>query len=65
MAFGCNWNFIDMKSGGNINQLLKGGNLLLTYFLMKRQFLLLILSGSVTIFDLKKRGAVWELRSLK
>ena len=54
-----------MKSGG-INQLLKmGGNLLMTYLLMERQFSILVLSGSFAIFNLKKRGAVWALRSLK
>ena len=42
-----------------------GGNLLLTYLLMKRQFSILISSGSFTIFDLKKRGADWALHSLK
>ena len=49
-----------------MNQLLKmAGNLLLTYLLMKKQFSILILSGSFTVFDLKKRGAVWALPSLK
>ena len=44
----------------NINQLSKiGNNILMTYFLMKSfQFSVLILSGSFTIFDLKKRGGV-------
>ena len=38
------------------------GNLLLRYFPIKIQFSILLLSGSFTIFDLKKRGAVWVLR---
>ena len=36
-----------------------GGNLLLTYLLIKRQFSILILLRSFTIFDLKKRRAEW------
>ena len=42
-----------------------GGNLLLAYLLIKRQFSILILSGSFPIFDLKKRGAEWALHSLR
>ena len=42
-----------------------GVNLFLTYLLMKIQFSILILSGSLTIFDLKKRGTKWALPYLK
>ena len=55
-----------MKSGKKYKSAIKkGGNLLLTYLLMKRKFSILNLSGNFTIFDLKKRGTVWALRSLK
>ena len=48
----------------NIKQLLKMGDVLFTYLPMKIQVSILILLGSFTTFDLKKRGAVWALRSL-
>ena len=41
-----------------------GGNLLLTYLLMKKQFSVLIYQ-EVSIFDLKKRQTVLALHSLK
>ena len=55
-----------MKSGGRYKPAIKmKDNLLLTYLLMKRQFLILILSGSFTIFDLKKKGAVMGIMFVK
>ena len=54
-----------MRSGGKYKPAIKDDNLWLTYLWMKSQFSVLILSESFTIFDLKKKGAVWALRSLK
>ena len=48
-----------MKSGGKLNQLLKIRSYFLlkkTYLLKKRQFAILILPGSFSVFNMNKSG---------